>query len=192
MKPFVNIFMHWLPLAVAIVGVSAIIYGTVQQNYRQSLNDPQIQLVEDAQAALIAGKQPAEVIDRGNGELFDAGISMKPFLAIYDESGNILESNATVDGKTPTPPAGVFEYARSHKENRVTWQPDSNTRIALVVRPVAIESGWFVASGRNMRDVEEREGKLTTQVAIGVAVTLVATFFFEIIGDTYRRRSMKV
>jgi len=190
MKQILGIFVHWLPLGVAIGGVLAVVYMTVQQQYRQNLNDPQIQIVEDVQRALLSGKQPQEVIPQG--ERFDAGKNLAPFTAIFDESGNVLESNATVNGEAIKIPAGVFEYARSHKENRITWQPRGDTRIAVVVRPVPIESGWFVASGRNMSEVEDREMQLTQTIALGLAATLLLTFVFEIIGDVYRRRFMKV
>ena len=48
MNFFVRVFLKWLPLGVAVTLVCALIYATVQQNYRQSANDPQIQMAEDA------------------------------------------------------------------------------------------------------------------------------------------------
>ena len=48
MRFLVRVLVSWLPLAVASTGMCLLVYATVQQNYRQSLNDPQIQMAEDA------------------------------------------------------------------------------------------------------------------------------------------------
>lgn len=188
---FLFVFFHWLPLGIAIVVLGSGAYLGIQQQYRSLLNDPQIQMVEDAQAALMQGKVPAEVV--GRGVSFDASKSLAPFLAIYDESGNPLESSAFI-GISPTPvrpPMGVFDVAKQQGENRVTWQPDANTRIALVVRPVAIESGWFVAAGRNMREVEARENNLIKIFGIALGVALGGSLFLDVLGDRMRRKAME-
>ena len=74
-----------------------------------------------------------------------------------------------------------IEYAKQYGENRITWQPDPNTRIALVIRPVPIEPGWFVASGRNMREVEIREAKLAALVSLALIAILGVTFFIALL-----------
>lgn len=187
-KPFIFVFFHWLPLGIAILFIGGAGYLGIQQNYRASLNDPQIQMVEDAQAALLAGKQPAEIV--GRAPLFDAASSLAPFIAIYDESGNPLESSASIGAMPPRPPMGVFEAAKEAGENRVTWQPNAGTRIALVVRPVSIESGWYVAAGRNMREVEARETSLARIFSIALLAALVLTFLLDMVGDKMRRNAM--
>ena len=39
-----EVFINWLPLAVIIVIFSGLVYGVVQQNYRQGANDPLLQI----------------------------------------------------------------------------------------------------------------------------------------------------
>ena len=175
-------------MGIVIVGVCGLIYATVQQNYRQSLNDPQIQMAEDGALALSKGKQPAEIVPRG--ELIDADKSLAPFIAVYDKNGTPLEASAMMGGLPPKPPVGVFNYAKLHGEDRVTWQPNPSTRIALVVRPVPNDSGWFVAAGRNMREGERRKADLSLKIAFGVAILLFVSFIFDAAGDWWRRRSM--
>ena len=189
MKRLTSVFFHWLPLGATIVVLAMFIYIAVQQNYRQGLNDPQIQMVIDAQKALQSGKQPAEVV--GRASLFDVEKSLSPFLAVYDKDGNPLESSASLGNVPPKPPLGVFEYAKAHGENRVSWQPNSNTRIALVVRPINIESGWFVASGRNMAEVERRISDIGDKIFLGTLALLLMTFVLDFIGDAYRKWQMK-
>lgn len=180
--------MHWMPLAVAIVGVFSFMYLGLQQSYRINLNDPQVELVENLQHALLFGKQPQELVMRT--DRFDASESLSPFVAVYDESGNPLEWSATIHGEPPRPPEGVFQYAKQKGEHRVSWQPTADTRIALVIRPVALESGWFVAAGRNMREVEERERILGYVMGTGMFFTLFVTFVLEFAGDWVRRFSL--
>ena len=184
-----GVISHWLPLAVATIGLCGLVYVTVHQNYRQSLNDPQIQIAEDGAAALAAGKQPAEIVNRGS--LIDAGKSLAPFIAVYDAKGTTLEASGLVNGKPPKPPVGVFDHAKQWGENRVTWQPDPTTRIALVVVPVNDSRGYFVASGRNMREVEARTDKLTQMISLALVTILIATFILELFGDYARKQAMK-
>jgi hypothetical protein len=185
---FVHVFFHWLPLGVALVFIFGFMYTGLQQNMRQGLNDPQISIVRDIEASVEAGKSVKDVVPKG--DVVDIQNNLSSFVIIFDESGNVLESNAVLNGQPPKVPQGVLDYAKSYGENRVTWQPNSDTRVALVVRPLQIESGWFVASGRNMREVEARIQIMTMQTFIAMIFTLAATFVADMIGDTYRRRQM--
>ena len=170
--------LNWLPIAVAVTGISFVIYATVQQGYRSSLNDPQIQLAQDGAEALKNGALPAEIVPRQ--ALVDAGISLAPFVVVYDEKGLPLESTAFINGYPPKPPAGVFEYVRNYGEDRVTWQPDSNTRIAIVMRHIDREKGGFVLAGRNMREVEARIRSLEMMTCIGWLGVLFATLLTQL------------
>jgi hypothetical protein len=162
----------WLPVAVAITIFSVLLYAALEQSYRQALNDPQVQLAEDGALALAAGKLPVEVVPR-RSSLIDLRKSLAAFVAIYDAAGQPLESSAELGGLPPRPPSGVFDYARLHGENRVTWQPEPGTRIALVVKPVPGISGWFIAAGRNMREVEKRESYLAGTVGLAAGAALL-------------------
>ncbi len=177
--------MAWLPLAVAITGICLLVYGAVQQNYRQSLNDPQIQMAEDAAYALHQGEVPAGVVPR-NVPLIDMRQSLAPWIAVYDNAGKPLEASAFLDGAPPQPPLGVLEAASQGKgigpnpdENRVSWQAKGDVRQAIVVVSVPganANATRYVVAGRNMREVENREGDLTTFVGLAWLVLLVATF----------------
>lgn len=187
MNRFSGIFFHWLPIGVITIGLCGLLYVLIQQSYRSSLNDPQIQMAEDAASALAQGKQPAEIVPRG--VLIDADKSLAPFIAVYDKNGNPLEASAMVNNLPPKPPIGVFEHAKINGENRVTWQPSPSTRIALVVRLVPNGSGWFVAAGRNMREVERRELYLAKEIGVSLIIILAASFVFDAVGDAWRRRA---
>jgi hypothetical protein len=178
------ILKYWLPLAAALTGVFAFIYLTVQQDMRMGLNDPQIQMAEDAASAL-AANQPVVSILPANAPKIDMAKSLAPFLIIYDSSGSPVASGAVLSGQTPIPPAGVFDYTRQNNEDRVSWQPAPDVRSAAVIVAVQGGQGGFVLAGRGMREVEIRESQLTNMVMLGWIACLVGTLvivaFFEIL-----------
>ena len=90
------------------------------------LNDPQIAMATDL-AALLNRYGVTDGLRQGallqSGGVVDMARSLSPFLIVYNDQGQPLGSNAQLDGQTPTPPAGVFDYVRQHGEERVSWQP---------------------------------------------------------------------
>lgn len=171
-----NIFKSWFPLAIVITGLCGLVYSVVQQNYRMSLNDPQIQMAEDAAVALAEGADPTSL--QGN---VDIGKSLSPYLTIYDDSAKPVASSGKLNGELPAPPQGIFDVARTKGENRISWQPQSDVRSAIVVVHYAGDKPGFVLAGRNMREVEERESKLLQMVGLSWAVLLLLTLIIQII-----------
>jgi hypothetical protein len=173
MSPLVRAFLRWLPLAVGCTLVLGIAYVIVQQSYRMGANDPQVMVAHDVAAALAAGKTPDEVV---SNETIDPSASLAPFVIVFDAAQKPVISSAQLDGTTPVPPAGVLDASKATGENKVTWQPRPDTRIAAVVVPVERGTGGFVLAGRSLRVVEQRVDSMTLMVALGWIGTMVATF----------------
>lgn len=165
-------FAYWLPIAVAISAMSALVYLAVQQNFRQNLNDPQIQLTEDA-AVMLGNRQPVTALV-GSSKV-DVASSLAPFLIVYDDSGNVVASSAQLNGQTPPLPAGVFASVRQSGEDRLTWQPQNGVRLATVVTHFSGSTPGFVLAGRSMREVEDRIGQLELMTAAAWGAALVGT-----------------
>ena len=184
----------WLPLGLAITGTCCLIYITAQQNYRQSLNDPQIQLSEDVAFLLSHGETPSDLISQ---TVIDISMSLSPFIAVYDESGKLVASSAHLDGKPIAPPYGVLESARLQNgkdssiagQNRVTWQPRPGVRSALVVQYFSGTTSGYVVSGRNMREVEIRVKGLIKDIAMAWALLMLATLALRFIIDLRKATS---
>ncbi len=149
-------------LAGIATGVALALYAIPQQVLRTGADDPQIQMASD-----LAARLDQVGVDDGlrQGVLFNSGgivdmtRSLSPFLIVYDDQGRALGSNAQLDGATPVPPIGVFDYVRTHGEERVSWQPvrgSHGVRIAAVVERVNGPQPGFVLAGRSMREVEAR------------------------------------
>lgn len=165
-------FVKWIPLAVGVTMLSLVSYATVQQVYRQGANDPQIQMAEDIAAQVGQGAGLDSLVGH---DAVDPSKSLAPFVIVFDDKGAVKASGVVLGGKTPTPPAGVLEVAKAKGENRVTWQPRADARIAAVIVPVAGGPGGYVLAGRSLRTAEERVDGLGLMVLLGWAATMVGT-----------------
>ncbi len=170
-RTLIGSFMAWLPFAIVIIGVTAMVYLAVQQNYRSSANDPQIQLALDARNALNNGA-PIQNIVPPDAQ-FDISQSLAPFVIIYDAKGQVAASAAVLDGKTPALPHGVLDSAKATGMDLVTWSPGHGVRDAIAVVPY---KDGYVLAGRSIRYIEQRIDALNGQVGIICAVTLVLSF----------------
>lgn len=171
-----GVFRQWFPLATVVTLCSLLIYGTFQQSMRSSADDPQIQVVEDISALLINGTPPQAVLPQDLQISISESLSL--YVIIFDANGKVVASTAQLDGKTPVPPPGVFIYTKNHKQDRITWEPKPNMRSAIVVNYYeANNNSGFILAGRSLREVEKRISKLTFNIVVGWAISLVVTFF---------------
>ncbi len=174
-------FVSWLPFAIIIVIFSGLAYATVQQVYRQSANDPQIQIAEDLATAITQGQaQPNQIVPaQGTTELAS---TLSPFVMIYNATGTLIGSSALLNGKNPSFPASVFDYVRAHGQWRQTWQPAPNVREAIVVKAYSGTNSGFIVVGRSLREIEVRENQTllmsTTAGIIALVLTFVVLLFF--------------
>jgi len=177
-----SVFKKWLPLAVAITLLCGLVYVVVQQNYRLSLNDPQIQMAEDVAHQLASGVAPTSLVPSST---IDIAQSLAPYIVVYDDALKPLAFSGTLDGLPPQPPQGVFDAARAHGEDRLSWQPRAMVRSAIVVVRVNDPHGGFVLAGRSMHEVEDRESQLEYTVGIAWLCTLIVTLAIEILATLF-------
>lgn len=166
-KPLLNAFLPW---AVVITLVMGTIFAASQQALRLAANDPQVQVAEDIGGAIAQG-QP---IPPSPKSLMDAKQSLSPFVSIFGDDKAPLYSNAKLDDKAPTPPAGTFDYVKAHGQNRFTWQPASGGRYAAVLMRYGGEKPGYVMVARSLRETEMRTQKLGIDILIAWVVTMVA------------------
>lgn len=165
-----NHLKRWLPQALILTLLLLALYISLQQTLRQQANDPQIQLAEDTAQSLERGVPATTLISTTTVEL---SRSLAPFIMIVRSDGSIVASSGVIDGKAQKPPQGVLDYARTHGQHRVTWQPRSDIRQALVVQPY--NDGWVIA-GRSLRQTEIRIQQLGTNLLIGWIFSLIASY----------------
>ena len=159
----------WLVLAALTTVICLFVNLAVQQNFRTTADDPQVQLAQDA--ARMLGENRS--VRNSRTQIVDVGRSLAPWVAVYDGSGRAIESSGQLNGAAPQLPDGVFAAARSRGENRVTWQPATGIRIATVVEFVGTPNVRYVVSGRSLREVEGRVENLNRITLAAWAVTLL-------------------
>jgi hypothetical protein len=151
-----------------------LVYVVVQQSLRQSANDPQIQMAEDAAAALARGQDAASIVPESQ---VDLGRSLAPFLMLFDDAGQVIGTSGLLHGQPPVLPSGVLAYAGQNGEDRVTWQPEAGVRIATVIVHSGGPNGGFALAGRSLREVEEREAQVELEAGAGLVLLLAGTLF---------------
>jgi hypothetical protein len=166
-----RIGLTYFVLSITLTGL---VYVAVQHALRQSANDPQIQMAEDAAAALDAGQTHESLT---SGPPVNMKTSLAPYLIILDSNKHMIATTGKLDGKVVLPPAGSFDAAAAStgkvgpaKENRITWEPADDVRQAAVI--VAHKNGYVVAA-RSLREVEMRESQLSVMVAAAFATLAV-------------------
>jgi len=166
---FVSILRQWVPLAVLGTVLCALVGAAVQPVLRGLANDPQIEMAEDAAAALERGQVPQTLLPAAQ---VDIATSLAPFLLIFDESGRPVASSARLDGETPKPPSGVFAHSGDPGGERFTWQPRPGVRSAAVLVRFGGPRPGYVLAGRSLREVEIRESGLNLVLVLAWAASV--------------------
>ncbi|HTM68552.1 MAG TPA: hypothetical protein VL426_04585 [Candidatus Binatia bacterium] len=164
--------LPFAPLFAVVTVLALTTYVALQQSLRISANDPQIAVAEDAAAALAAGQPLSQVVPPARAVRAEASVA--PFVVVYGEDRQPRTTTGTLAGATPVPPKGVFDYAKEHGEDRVTWAPRDGVRLAAVVVHYGAESGsGYVLAARSLREVEDRIENLGRLVALGWLAAVV-------------------
>jgi hypothetical protein len=172
------IIRQWLPMAVVATAICGFVYIAVQQTLRETANDPQIQMAQDAARSFASNPATETPQSQPPVAPVDIARSLAPFLIFYDDSGKPLTSTGSLHGQIPSPPPGVFDHVRQNGEERVTWQPEPGVRIASVIVRASGPQYEFVLAGRSLREVEKREARLMTQTAAALLFTLGISLAF--------------
>ncbi len=162
----------FLPIVFVISALCGLIYVSVQQALRQTANDPQIQIARDSSQLLEQGKTPQDIIPSSQ---VDLSKSLNTFIIIFNDAGKPIASQAVLDGRVPTPPQGVFDYTKTNKEDRVTWQPKENVIIASVVERFEGSNPGFILSGRSLEETEKRVSALGQRLLAGWLVSIIGS-----------------
>jgi hypothetical protein len=185
-----KIFFNFVFGFLIVTIVFLTIYAASQQVLRQSANDPQIQMAEDAAMALSSGSAAPADFMPASRQPFDISQSLSPFTMIFDQGGVLLESSGSLLGEAAQPPAGTFADAKARGEDRFTWQPAAGERFAAVLKYYSGAHTGFVLVGRSLREVETRENNLLKIAALAwlvCAFVFVVKIFLEIFFDRSRK-----
>ena len=151
-------FKYWVGAAIILTALVFFVSVAVQQVIRQSANDPQVQMAEDAATKLASGQAAQDVIPK---ESVDIATSLAAYMIVFDANGKPIASSAQLNGQTPIIPSGVFDSVRHNGVDRITWQPQDGVRSAVVVTEFKGTNSGFVLAGRSLREAERLEDNMT-------------------------------
>lgn len=136
----------WLVL-VSVFWLSG--YAMGQQILRSGANEPQLTLANKLAIELDGGMPPEKAVPE---TIVDMRTSGELFVEVVDENKQVVATNGVLGGEVVAPPAGVFDYAKIRGINKLTWEPETGVRNAIVVVPT--NSGWVLA-GKSLSEVEK-------------------------------------
>lgn len=189
MNIYATVFKAWLGHAAIITLACGIIYVTVQQDFRLSANDPQLQMAQDAAIAIDKGTDPKNLT--GTNASLEISQELSPFLMVYDPSGSLIAGNARLNGKPLKIPQGVIDYIRKNGRDAASWQPEPGVRQAMVGVSTA-RKDYIVVAGRSLGPTEERISRLGEQVAFGWIVSLIALLVVAFLQDMMIKKAAVV
>jgi len=142
----------------AIVGAATLVLGTayamVQQSTRLSANDLPTTTAQSVKHDLQAGSAPADAVPQMKTDLRSDN---SVFVITTDGSRHVLASSAALDGKTPLPPAGTFDFTATHGQDDFTWQPAPGVRMATEMLGFGKSpSDGFIITGQSLKPFEDR------------------------------------
>ncbi len=161
---------YWLLVAIVIIGLWFLIAATIQQVIRQSTDNPQVQLAEDTAASLTAGQNVQSVLPTNK---VDIASSLASYVVVFDANGKPIASSGQLNGQMPTIPSGVFDSVRQSGEDRITWQPQTGVRSAIVVTQFKGQTSGFVLAGRSLRESERLQDNITQILSVGLIGLLI-------------------
>jgi len=188
-----------LAAAITITAVMLLIYVCVQQSYRSSANDPQLQIARDLRDDLSHRKINEAFL---RTDTIDIAQSLAVFTELFDANGKAIQSTGFLDGKLPQPPDGVFEFTRANMEDVLTWQPRSGVRMAMVFEKIdasdaalipkgALEGEGFIAAGRSLTETEIRVSNLVKMITMAWIACLSVLLVHLLIQGYYREKLTK-
>lgn len=172
-------FLLWLPLGLVTLILCGLVNLAVQQNYRMSANDPQIQAAEDVAAAISQGKATPDELFSGTPT--EMASSLASFIITYSATGTPIVSSVVLDGKTPSLPNGIADYLNTHNEDRITWQPKPGVREAVVVTKFSGSQPGFALIGRSLKEVEIREQNLNVFTLAALLAAWILSYLLIVI-----------
>lgn len=175
----------WLPLGFAITVIIGFVYVAAQLGLRQSVNDPQIQLAQDAATQLAAGVSPATVIPPAT---VDIATSLAPYVIVYAHDGAPLAGSGRLEGQIPTPPIGVLQSVPVKGMHLLTWAPRPSIRQGIAVVSVGDAGGTVVIAGRSLREEEARDQMVRGIASIAWLVTIIGSLLLHVFAQSVRTK----
>jgi hypothetical protein len=150
-------FRLWLAIIGSTTLVLGAAYAMTQQSTRLAANDLPISTAQTIKKQLTNETEPSDFIPT---QKVDLKTDNSVFTIITDGDHHVLISSAELNGKVSLPPAGVFDFAKAHGSDDITWQPQKGVRLATHIEtysaPSTVHSPGFIITGQSLKPMEDR------------------------------------
>jgi hypothetical protein len=182
-----------LKLWLAVMGAATLIIGTsytmVQQSTRLSADDLPLSTAQTIKEQLDSGASPQDVV---SSRAVDLRNNNNVFVIVTDSSHHVLASSATLDGQTPLPPQGTFDFTTTHGTDRFTWQPKDSIRLATRVANYGQSpNAGFIITGQSLKPFEDRVTVYNELALAGWLATLAWSSLILLLPSMRANRSVK-
>lgn len=186
-RPFGNpLFRAWLAItgmAILIVGAA---YGMAQQSTRLSADDLPLTTAQTARQELRSGSEAKDVVPNLKTDLRS---DQTVFVIITDDSQHVIASSATLDGQTPLPPKGVFDFTQHHGTDHFTWEPSPGVRLATRVLSYSAPDSnkGFIITGQSLQPYEDRISTYTWIALAAIIAAAAWSYLLIVLPRPYKR-----
>jgi len=173
-NPYLFIFSEWIPLVFIATVLSVTFFLVIQQDLRESANDPQIQTAQETALAIAAGQPVLSVLPE---QKVNISASLDPFIMVFGLNGQLIASSGTLNNTPPVFPASILSNAHSQGEESITWEPETGLRFAAVVLPFSGENqSGYVVVARSLTEVERLENMLGLDIFGGWIISVIGSY----------------
>ena len=166
-----RMWRQFIPLGIAVTLLCLLMYLSLQQMYRNNLNDPQIQVSQEVKEALDAGTAPKDLISPGSQ--INIEDSLSTFLIVYGKDKKPIAATGRLEDKVPVLSEDIFMRVDKNGEVRTTWEPKNKVHIASVIQK---SNEYYILVGRSMKEIENRILVLGIQILIAWVATLILVY----------------
>jgi len=149
----------WLAIAGVATLVIGAAYTMTQQSTRLSADDLPLTTAQVAKQELQTGSDAKDVVPTLKTNLRN---DTSVFMIVTDSTQHVIASSAVLDGLTPLPPQGVFDFTSVHGTDHFTWQPADSVRLAArVTKYGSGPNGGYIITGQSLKPYEDRVNTYT-------------------------------
>jgi len=173
-KKVSQVFLNWLPFGFVITMMCGLVFLVSQFQIRSEVRVQLTPIVEEITQALEKGVPPEAL---GINIPVDMANTHSSYFILYAPDRRILAGNVLLEGQTPIPPRGVFEYAKYYGSDIVTWQPMRGVRqaIDMVYYHPNGSSPMYILVGHPLRETEQRICTLFYLIELAWAMTMIGS-----------------
>jgi sensor histidine kinase regulating citrate/malate metabolism len=146
-------FRIWLAVVGSATLVLGAAYALTQQSTRLAVDDLPLATAQSVKHQLENSASASEVVPQTKTNLKE---DSTVFVIVTDKSQQILASSAQINGKTPLPPKGVFDFTAVHSKDQITWAIGGARLAITVLNYDSPQNSGYIIAGQSLSQAEDR------------------------------------